>query len=252
MRGFHTSPFSFVYLLIAASSPAHAGFLITGFAPEHWSQTDSFLGITGATIEDFEDINLAAGLQISISQSDGSFGPSSVLPRTFDPRWVPNGGDDPLGQIFMSGVWDGSHVLINHKDLLVQGTEYNHFGGGDVTFHFAGGVSLFGVSVQQNNDNADVFINGSHVGVTSDWLVLDGERNGYLRIMATEGSIISDVTIANRQFSNSTIEDGLAFDHLAFIPAASAVPEPASLVLLGLASPGLVWLTRRRSRCAAS
>ena len=240
-------------LIWIGSTAVQAGFLVTGFEPDPWPRTDSALGVAGATIEDFEDVNLATGLQVSIQQISGSFGPSGVLPRTFDPRHMSHGGDDPLGEIFLSGLWDGTRVLINHKDNLVQGSDYNDFGGGDVTFHFSEGVSLFGVSMQQNSVGADVLINGVRFGHTGDWLTLQNDRNGYLRIDVTGGSVIHTVTFVNQQFSGSTIEDGFAFDHLAFVPAVSEVPEPSSVLLIGLASPGLVLLLRRNvTRASAS
>jgi hypothetical protein len=139
-------------------------------------------------------------------------------------------------------------VFVNHKENAVLGAEYNDFGGGDVTFHFASGATLFGVSLQQNDEVAFIYVNGQLVGDTGDFLTVNGQRNGYLRIVATDGDVISSVRFENQQFPGSTVEDGIAFDHLAFVPAANSVPEPASWLLLGMGVPAAIGRAVRRRR----
>lgn len=77
---------------------------------------DATIGVSGFTIENFEDTALAPGLMISrFGGVVGNFGPTATLPASsvFDPTTDPNTAAGGL-QAFVSGVWDGSNVLINH------------------------------------------------------------------------------------------------------------------------------------------
>jgi hypothetical protein len=111
-------------LLTTTLMPAQAAVTLTQIAPASWGASNAVLGLSGsAVIEDFEDVTLVNGLQITSSgSSNGSYGPTGTLPRTFDPRPSALGGDDPYGNAFWSypcgtgacsSLWDGSHALIN-------------------------------------------------------------------------------------------------------------------------------------------
>ena len=59
---------------------------ITAFAPGSWGASDAVLGVSGYTIEDFEDTALATGLQVQFtSPSLGGYGPASTLPFAYNP-----------------------------------------------------------------------------------------------------------------------------------------------------------------------
>lgn len=234
---------------------AQAGFSVTTFAPNQWGAGDATLGVTGYTIENFEDTALATGLTISrLNGAVGNFGPSSVLPANsvFDPLTDNDtlGGTPPSSiQAFRQGVWDGSHVLINHP-----GPAYYHWYGDsgnwkDLQFDFQGGATSVGFSLQQMDlHNNRLLINGNVV-VVADLLGLlpaesEGQaanegpftfnsRSGYLRIDASGGDLIHSITLDNDS------GDGFAVDHLAFRAApTSPVPEPGSsaLIVAGLAT----------------
>ncbi|MBL8069127.1 MAG: PEP-CTERM sorting domain-containing protein [Armatimonadetes bacterium] len=221
----------------ALSACAHAGFNFTGFGPSQWGASDATLGVSGYTVEDFEDVNLVSGLQVTIASPNGGYGPSSTIPNTFNPFT-----DSTFGTAFQfggGGAWDGSNGLINTRTN--REFPYSETGSwGFTTFTFAGGASSVGFSVQQMDLQTTVLINGNPVGlldVLAGWSV-NGQRQGYVRIDAFGGDQINSVTVANG--SNGTFSDGLMFDHVAFNP----VPEPATMAVCALAGLGL--LRRKR------
>ena len=205
--------------------------------------------MAGATFEDFEDVNIVPGLLIeSQVPGTGGYGPTSTLPNTFDPRNTAAGGNDPASNIFQPGLWDGTHLLINRADNRMTGitNNYNDNRWGDVTFHTPGGATVFGVSLENNELNAAISVNGTFVGNTSSFLPLGGGRNGYLRINATGND-----TIFRVRFDNSGNLDAIAYDHAGFVPAAvAAVPEPSVVILLTVGAMmgliGHIWRRRKQ------
>lgn len=223
--------------IVTLSACAHAGFNFTGFGPAQWGAPDTILGVDGYIIEDFEDVNLVNGLQVTISSPNGGYGPSSTIPNTFNPFT-----DSTFGTAFQfggGGVWDGSNGLINTRTN--REFPYNDAGSwGFTTFTFAGGASSVGFSLQQMDLSAVVLINNNPVGLLDllTGLVGNGQRQGYVRIDAFGGDQINSVTIANG--TDGIFNDGLMFDHVAFNP----VPEPATMAICALAGLGL--LRRKR------
>lgn len=234
---------------------AQAGFSVTTFAPSQWGASDSTLGVAGYTIENFEDTALATGLTVSrLNGATGNFGPSSVLPANsvFDPLTDndTNAANPSQSiQAFRQGVWDGSHVLINHPGPA----SYHWYGDSanwkDLQFDFQGGATSVGFSLEQiDHANNSLLVNGTVVvpdllgllgAQTETQFVTEGPftfntRHGYLRIDASNGDLIHSITLDN--FSG----DGFAVDHLAFRSAVttSPVPEPGStaLFVVGLTS----------------
>lgn len=243
-----------------ATCGAHAAFTFTTFSAAQWGADDATLGISGYTIEDFEDASLASGLAVSrLNGAAGNFGPSTVLPAdaVFDPLTdndtnVANPSQSI--QAFRRGVWDGSHVLINHP-----GPAFYHWYGDsanwkDLSFDFAGGASSVGFSLQQLDQHGNrLLINGvERIGDLLGLMGADGEfqnategpfsfnsRHGYLRIDATDGDLIHSITFDNIN------GDGVAIDHLAF-QATAPVPVPGALLLFGSGLGGLALRKRRR------
>lgn len=247
-----------VALAVAATgtfSAAQAGFSVTTFAPSLWGASDATLGVSGYTIENFEDTTLAIGLTVSrLNGATGNFGPSSVLPANsvFDPLTDndTNVTNPTLSiQAFRRGVWDGSHVLINHPGPPSYHWYADSANWKDLQFDFQGGATSVGFSLQQMDHAGNrLLVNGNVV--VADLLGLLGaeteyqsftegpltfnSRHGFLRIDAVGGDLIHSVTLDN--YSG----DGFAVDHLAFqsVTTTSPVPEPAplALILAGLAT----------------
>jgi len=212
----------------ASSTGAMAQYTVTPFPANQWGIDDAALGIAGAQIEDFEDVNLLPGLLVSIASGSGSYGPTSTLPGLMV------SGPDAFGAAFANSAWDGEHVLVN--TFANQALAYaNASNWGNVRFDLPAGTTGVGFSLQQVEVGADVvLVNGVNVGTVSSFLGLqpNSGRNGYFVIRAETGTIES-VEI------RSVGGDGFTFDHLAIIPS------PGSLTL-GLA--GMAMCRRRRAR----
>lgn len=222
------------FLLMAAS--AQAGFNVTGFGPGSWGTSDATLGVAGYVIEDFEDVNMASGLLVGVTSTNGSYGPSSTIPNTFNP-FV----DNTFGTAFQfggGGAWDGTKGLINTRTN--REFSYSEVGSwGVTTFVFSGGATSVGFSMQQMDQSSNLIINGNQIGlldVLAGWTT-NGLRQGYVRIDAFGGDQINSITIQN---GTTSFNDGLMFDHLAFNP----VPEPGTMAFLALF--GAVAARRRK------
>ena len=217
-------------LFVAAGSQAYVYNTFTT-----WGTNDSVLGITGYTIEDFEDVNIVAGLMVGSTTSNGSYGPTSTLPNTFKPS------DDGFGTAFSfggGGVWDGAHGMISTRtNQTFSYSESGSWGSIDLFFGGTGATSL-GFSLQQVEADNHFWINGVDQGVMSvltPAFARNGGQQGYLRIDAGSDAPITSFSIRNVQ------GDGYMIDHVAF---AQPVPEPTSMLALGLG--GLAMLRRRR------
>lgn len=203
---------------LAALLAAHAagGIFVRGVTPLRWALSDGTIGVGGCTIEDFEDLNLQPGVQVLWESPAGNFGPTSTLPNVFNP-----GADDPFGNAFVGGAWDGSRCLLNtrtnHAFTYSDSPSY-----GDVTFLFNPPVRLVGFSVHQNETNLGLIVNGVNKGTLNalTGLINNGGKYGYVVVEATGADTISSVKIKNGSVPSG---DGFTFDHLAF----STEPPPA-------------------------
>jgi hypothetical protein len=231
---------TYALLLVAATgvpSLASAGFTVTSFDRNLWGAPDTTLGVNGYTIEDFEDVNLVSGFQVSVASPNGNLAQTSILPNTFKPS------DDLFGNAFTlggGGVWDGQHGIINTRTN--QTFHYGDSGSwGTVTFHFIAGASSIGFSVQQMDRDAFLIVNGTSIGtvfgLAPNFMGSNG-RQGYLRLDATGTDVIQSVAIMDA-FGGG---DGYMFDHVAFAP----VPEPATMTAMAIGA--LALLRRRRVR----
>ncbi len=188
---------------------AAAQYSVTGFAPSLWQTSDAMIGVAGFTIEDFEDVAVTDGLQISVTALDGSYGPASTLPNAFNPVT-----DDPHGDAFNSSPWDGTGVLLNTFDNLPSVYTFQEHWNSIMTLRFVDGVKSVGFSFQQMNMNAVLVVDGNELGILHAvaGLGLSGDRNGYIRIDGCNTTIF-EVEIRSQN------ADGWAIDHLAFEPA---------------------------------
>jgi hypothetical protein len=223
-------------LLVAFGSltTSHAAVSVTGFSAGLWGSADSNFGIAGFTIEDFEDTTLAPGLLVGWNTTAANITPAATLPQTLNPLT-----QDPFGDVFEIGVWDGSQAIVNTWNNSV----FNYTGASDnwgsVRFEFTTGVSSVGFSLEQLDQQATLFVNDVSLGpiTTVAGFTINSVRQGYLRIDGN-GTTITSVKMAN---SNG---DGFMIDHLAF----QAIPEPSTYAaLFGVAGFGLA-LWRRHSR----
>lgn len=202
-------------------------------------------------IEDFEDTTLAPGLTVtSVNGLGGGYGPTTTLPRTFDPRPTSLGGDDAFGSAFYSypcgsgacsSVWDGSRVLLNTSDN--NSMNYGSSPWSDIAFGFAGGAMQVGFSLQQNDSPINVYVNGTYFGTLP--AASGGGRNGFYRFDITPSTGPGDawtVPITTLVLDGAA-GDAWTVDHLAFT---SAVPEASSAALLALGLGGLAAARRRR------
>lgn len=224
--------------LCLGAAPA-AAYTIAGVGPGSWGN-DAALGLGGATVENFEDTALAAGLSVTLGATV-SYGPTATLPNVF----VPGVNDAAAGgSAFTGEQWDGVAGLLNRGDSAAV-TKYNDGGWGDITFGIAGGASLFGFAIADVNGDFNILVNGSlltsYGGVGN--VVFSNSHGGYVIIQAGPG----DAPITSVKLDNPGTADGWIVDHVAFQAAAVAVPEPASLPLL-LAGLGALALARRRRR----
>src|SRR5436190_1512233 len=89
---------------------AMAAYTVSTFTT--WGASDATLGVSGYTVEDFEDVNLVASLKVSVDSPNGNLALTNVLPNTFNPN------NDPYGNTFLiggGGVWDGENGIINTR-----------------------------------------------------------------------------------------------------------------------------------------
>jgi hypothetical protein len=221
----------------SARLPAQVVINVTAFPAAQWGVSDATLGVTGQVIEDFEDLILASGLLVGWNTAAGNVTPAATLPFTFNPFT-----DDPFGTAFQQGgggAWDGTRGLLNTRTN--QSYTYADVANwGDILLEFTTPVTSVGFSLQQNEYDVGLFINGTNMGTlqTLTGLTPDGNRYGYIRIDAVSGTISSLHLINGKSIFN----DGIMIDHLAFSP----VPEPAVTALLSLGLAALAVQARRR------
>jgi hypothetical protein len=227
-----------VLAVVLAAPRAHAAIILNFFPASDFNANtavmDAALGITGYTIDTFEQTALLSGLSISLTGG---------VPAT---TWtsLPNLFDTGVCGSLSVGAWDGTHAATNSITNSLNSCTTPTGLAALATFNYAPGTTSFGISLSNFQSvnppspqfpvtNHELFVNGVDVGVLETLAGANWSpgivRNAYLRIDATGGSTITSVGFQNLA-STGTV-DFLAFDRLALLQS-SSVPEPGSGVLL--------------------
>ena len=206
---------SFLTLVLCFLTPNMLSADIVLFPPSSFDANENTmnatLGITGYTIEDFQDGTLIPGLSIT-----GQGGTTTSFPYT-----------SAAPDLF----WDGPQILLS--DAPVTGPNR-------ITFSF-NPTESFGIGISDEEGSGFfVSVNGgpeTNIETLPNYSNVGNQRNAYIRIDRDAGGpLINSVT-----FRGTANDDSIFFDHL----AVSAIPEPTSLVLFGIATIGLVYRRRR-------
>jgi hypothetical protein len=236
-------------VLIPTTCPA--GFVVTAFAGTTYSANtaamDAALGISGYTIEDFEDTTLIPGLTISFDGNIAAPTSFTILPKTFDTAGEPQTANNH---------WDGTRALTNAGNG--QNGPFLPPAATNTTFTLASAAPVVGVGLANFQSalasgtnpfpvtDHTLFVNGQSLGTVealagANWTGGIQLRNAYLRIEGTGGDLITSV-----RFRNDTGSDFLVFDRFAvFAEPVQVVPAPPSVWLLVV---GLVVLGAAKAR----
>lgn len=171
------------------------------------------LGISGYSIEDFEDSIMQPGLSIL---QVGTFDGFNAHPFTIN-------SNPPTISIGSVSNWDGKSYLINLPDTV----SYRY----RTMFNLPEHVSSFGIGLSDFDALYSVYVNGNllikYIHTVPGFTSTYGSRNGYLLINSENNEYIN--TVEFRQYTVTNSIDCVEFDHLAF-----EVPEPATLFLLAV------------------
>jgi hypothetical protein len=192
---------------VAFSSVPSPEIEISGFPV--WQTPDSAIGLERAAIETFESATLNPRLMVGWEARGGFTAASNTLPALFNPVT-----DDPFGNAFNSGVWDGVRGVVSGRNNRT----YNYQDGtnwGDIFFQFNPPLNTLGMSVQQMEGNARLVINGRDVGSFSQRTSLNPGpgRQGYMKIITPGTAGIESIRFNN--FRSGATGDGFMFDHMA-------------------------------------
>jgi hypothetical protein len=173
--------------------------------------------IAGSTIEDFEDVNLIAGLTITFSRwlngssavtADPPVTYTGTLPQTWDPAVVP----------LTNNTWDGTHALVNGPNHTWAAPLAS-----SIVFQFSPPQSNVGIGCSNFQSSVtlhQLLVNGVSKGnleTLSGWTddIVHG-KNGYLLFVGGTGDPITSI-----EFKANTHYDGLVWDKLAIGPMAT-------------------------------
>lgn len=202
---------------LIGSSNANA-LTIKSFSPEDFS--DEVAGISGFTIEDFEDTTLIPGL--SVEWTNPQIGPFTTLSSVVNER-------DAWYTIY--NPWDGENFL---------GSANN-----PIKFNFSTNPTSVGIGISNYQFlGAKLLVNGAVHGDLATWISRRTTgKNAYLRLDADAGQFIHSIGIDGRP------GDFIGFDHIAVGDSnnATAIPTPPGLGALAVM--GTLAIRRRLGCC---
>ena len=157
------------------SESCQAGFVVTSFAGSSNSANtvamDAALGISGYTIEDFEDTVLISGLTISFEGLIPENKSYTSLPKTFD-----SAGDSQTANNF----WDGTKVLTNAGNGL--NGPFLPSAATNTTFALATGAPVVGIGLA--NFQSALSSPTNPFPVTDHTLFVNGQNLGTVESLA--------------------------------------------------------------------
>lgn len=234
MKAVATKINSVFFVFVWVTSVAYGEFIVSTFDP--WSGIftgttsgqlaafDAAVGITGYTIEGFEDLDLIPGLTVDVN----NLGPSNTI------------GANTLGN--SDQVFDGDFLFPPHFHAPPHpnGSQPNHI------FNVDNGTTSFGIGIAaiNINTNVEMFVNELSFGVVNQFGAFNSNglteaRQIYLRIDGTDGDLINSVRF------NAVVEnDGVLYDRVAL----ATVPEPSTYALFLTVFLGLWWVHRKRRK----
>lgn len=188
-------------------------FVVTAFPPGQWSASNATLGLNNPWFETFESSPMLPGLQAKWIAGAGTVGPTNTLPAIFR-----NAFDDPFGNAFANGPWEGFATLVNGQGNTTWPYGAGSTRWGQLELTFPAGTTGVGFSVQNMNLDATLLVNGGVVGTFQSLgapnFSLGNSRNGYFIVRSNDATPITTLLIQNAS------GDGYTIDHLAILGAA--------------------------------
>lgn len=214
------------------SFQAHAGIILNFFPVTDYNANsaimDATLGTTGYTIVNFETTTLIPGVTIVLTGGVPTT-TFAALPALLDQGACPGLTDN--------SSWDGTHVASNITTNAISSCTNPANIASSMALNYAPGTTSLGVGfgnfqslsfTQIPITNHELFVNGIDQGVLetlagANWTP-GLNRNGFLRVDGTSGTMITSITV-----TNLTATDVLFMDHVAVAPASvTGIPEPST------------------------